>query len=167
MPACQVFHLTPLSFAFVNLKPLLPGHVLVSPRRPVDRLAELTYDEVSDLFLTVQHVGRTVERVFRASALNVAIQDGADAGQSVPHLHTHIIPRTGSDMEAHGGNDRIYEWLEGEPGDVGAHLSEREEGARQRAKFPKVDESARAPRSEDEMNAEAEMLRGEMGDSEL
>ena len=141
--------------------------MLVSPRRRVDRLAELTHDEVADLFLTVQRVGRTVERVFRASALNVAVQDGADAGQSVPHLHAHIIPRARADMEAHGGSDRVYDWLEGERGDVGAHLSEREPGPRDRPKFPKVDESARAPRSEAEMNEEAEMLRGEMEDPRL
>ncbi|KAF7168947.1 hypothetical protein CNMCM5623_001841 [Aspergillus felis] len=59
----QVFHLTPLSFALVNLKPILPGHVLVSPRRRVPRVADLTAAETTDLFLTVQRVGKMVERV--------------------------------------------------------------------------------------------------------
>ncbi|KAF4157838.1 hypothetical protein CNMCM6936_003749 [Aspergillus lentulus] len=62
----QVFHLTPLSFALVNLKPILPGHVLVSPRRRVPRVADLTAAETSDLFLTVQRVGRTGRRRGRA-----------------------------------------------------------------------------------------------------
>ena len=163
----KVFHLTALSFAFVNLKPLLPGHVLVSPRRPVNRLADLTHDEVTDLFLTVQRVGRTVERVFRASASNVAIQDGAEAGQSVPHLHTHIIPRKHADMDDRGGNDAIYGALEGEEGDVGKHLKERDGGGGGRPEFPKVNEEDRRPRTEEEMNVEAEMLRGEMENSKL
>ena len=168
----QVFHTTPLSIAFVNLKPLLPGHVLVSPRRVVPRLAELTQDEVTDLFLTVQRVGRMIERVYNASALNIALQDGTDAGQSVPHVHTHIIPRKRQDLDARGGNDAIYGMLEGEEGDVGKHLQEKAGKTSaapytQRPKFPKVDEATREPRTEAEMNQEAEMLSKEMDNSKL
>ena len=164
----QVFHLTPHTFAFVNLKPLLPGHVLVSPLRSVPRLSDLTSTEVCDLFLTVQRVSRMLERVYEASALNVAMQDGVDAGQSVPHVHAHLIPRKSIDMEEKGGNDAIYGMLEGEDGDVGGHLLLRER-AKRRAKFPAVDDEARVERSEEEMNEEAEMLRREMekeGDGE-
>jgi bis(5'-adenosyl)-triphosphatase len=145
--------------AFVNLKPLLPGHVLVSPRRVVPRLSDLSQDEISDLFLTVQRVGGMVERVFEASALNIALQDGIDAGQSVPHVHTHIIPRKNQDLESKGGNDAIYGMLEGEEGDVGKHLKERDG---ERPKFPKVDEASREPRTQEEMNAEADFFRKEM-----
>lgn len=174
LPACprhveadagQVFHLTPLSIAFVNLKPLLPGHVLVSPRRVVPRLSDLSSEEVSDLFLTVQRVARMIEKTYDASAMNVALQDGVDAGQSVPHVHTHIIPRRRQDLEERGGNDAIYGMLEGEDGDVGRHLSEREtdvEIGRERPKFPKVDDASRKPRTEEDMVKEADMLRGQM-----
>lgn len=155
----KVFHLTPLSYALVNLKPLLPGHVLVIPRRVTPRLSDLSEPEVKDLFLTVQRVGRMIERVYRASGLNVAIQDGADAGQSVPHVHAHIIPRKKADLDARGGADAIYGMLEGEEGDVGAHLQDRLVG---RSKFPKVDEAARQPRSEAEMAEEAHRLALEM-----
>ena len=155
----QVFHLTPLSFAFVNLKPLLPGHVLVSPRRVTPRLSDLSQAEVSDLFLTVQRVGRMVERVYKASSLNVAIQDGPDAGQSVPHVHTHIIPRRSADLDDRGGGDAIYEMLEGEEGDVGAQLKQRNSA---KPKFSAVDNDRREPRSEQEMLKEAEWLATEM-----
>jgi len=155
----QVFHLTPLSFAIVNLKPLLPGHVLVCPRRVVPRLSDLSYDEVVDLFLTVQKVGRMVERVFKASSLNIAMQDGVDAGQSVSHVHTHIIPRKAADLDHRGGGDAIYGMLEGDEGDVGMHLLGR---AGERPKFPKVHEDSRSPRTEEVMAEEAEMLSGEM-----
>ena len=56
----------------------------MSPRRVTPRLSDLTHTEVTDLFLTVQRVGRMIERVYNGTSLNVAMQDGIDAGQSVP-----------------------------------------------------------------------------------
>ena len=166
----QVFHTTPLSYALVNLKPLLPGHVLVSPRRIVPRFNDLSAAEVQDLFLTVQRVSRMVERVFGATSLNIAVQDGVDAGQSVPHVHAHIIPRKREDLADRGGTDAIYRMIEGEEGDVGGHLAERdadERGEGRRARFPAVDaDEDRKPRSEDAMKKEAEWLAGEMAKEE-
>ncbi|KAJ4359999.1 Dinucleoside triphosphate hydrolase [Didymosphaeria variabile] len=156
----QVFHLTPLSYALVNLKPLLPGHVLVSPRRIVPRFNDLSAAEVQDLFLTVQRVSRTIERVFDASALNIAIQDGQDAGQSVPHVHAHIIPRKKHDLPE---PDAIYEMMESEDGDLARQLRKRDEGDVKRGRFPAVDaDEHRKPRSEEDMNKEAEWLFEEM-----
>jgi len=165
----QVFHLTRLSFAIVNLKPLLPGHVLVSPRRVVPRFNDLSVAEVQDLFLTVQRVSRMVERVFSASSLNIAIQDGVDAGQSVPHVHAHIIPRKKDDLEEKGGTDAIYAMMESEDADLSKQLAnkEREAGAglaeeERKSRFPAVDNDSRKPRSDDEMQKEAERLAEEM-----
>ncbi|KAJ5646041.1 Histidine triad (HIT) protein [Penicillium lividum] len=109
----QVFHTTPLTFALVNLKPILPGHVLISPRRVVPRVSDLTPAETSDLFLTVRRVGRMVERVYGGSSLNIAVQDGVDAGQSVAHVHAHIIPRRAADLDHRGGTDAVYDMLDG------------------------------------------------------
>ncbi|KAJ5548041.1 Histidine triad (HIT) protein [Penicillium frequentans] len=165
----QVFHTTTLSYALVNLKPILPGHVLVSPRRVVPRVADLTPAETSDLFLTVRRVGRMVERVYGASSLNIAVQDGVDAGQSVPHVHAHIIPRKAADLDHRGGTDAVYDMLDGEEGDVGKAFKKAEGGERadaetpkKKAKFPVVDNEARKPRTMEEMGAEAEMLAREM-----
>ena len=109
--------------------------------------------------MTVQKVGRMVERVYKASSLNVAIQDGADAGQSVPHVHTHVIPRKKADLDHQGGSDAIYGMMDGEEGDIGKHLEERSSG---RPQFPGVDNESRKPRSEAEMAEEARMLAKEM-----
>jgi bis(5'-adenosyl)-triphosphatase len=165
----KVFHLTPLSYALVNLKPLLPGHVLVSPRRIVPRFNDLSAAEVQDLFLTVQRVSRTVERLFNASALNIAIQDGRDAGQSVPHVHAHIIPRKKDDLSEAGGTDAVYAKMESEDGDLDRQFQEREKMKQQaestepkRGRFPAVDADNRQPRSEEEMREEAEWLAEEM-----
>lgn len=67
----QVFHVTELSFAIVNLKPVVPGHVLVAPRRVEARFAALRADEVADLWATAQLVGKAVERHYGAEALTV------------------------------------------------------------------------------------------------
>lgn len=154
-----------MSFALVNLKPILPGHVLVSPRRVVPRVADLTAAETSDLFLTVRRVGRMVERIHGASSLNIAVQDGVNAGQSVPHVHCHIIPRKAADLDHRGGTDAIYDMLDGEEGDVGKVFRDaynNSERAPTRTKFPVVDDKARKPRGPEEMRAEAQMLAREM-----
>ncbi|XP_071917796.1 bifunctional bis(5'-adenosyl)-triphosphatase/adenylylsulfatase FHIT-like isoform X2 [Coffea arabica] len=102
----EVFYSTHLSYAMVNLRPLLPGHVLVCPRREVKRFVDLTADETSDLWLTAQEVGSQLESYHKASSLTFAIQDGPQAGQTVPHVHIHIVPRKGGDFEK---NDEIYD----------------------------------------------------------
>nr|XP_028943908.1 bifunctional bis(5'-adenosyl)-triphosphatase/adenylylsulfatase FHIT-like [Malus domestica] len=104
-----VFYSTNLSFAMVNLRPLVPGHVLVCPRREVKRFGDLTADETSDLWITAQKVGSRLESYHKASSLTLAIQDGPQAGQSVPHVHIHILPRKVGDFEK---NDEIYDALE-------------------------------------------------------
>ena len=100
-----------------------------------------------------------VERVFQASSLNVAMQDGIDAGQSVPHVHTHIIPRRAADLEDRGGSDAIYGMLDGEEGDIGSHLRE---SFVKRPRPLVVDETKRIHRTEGQMIAEARQLALEM-----
>ncbi|XP_056885373.1 bis(5'-adenosyl)-triphosphatase isoform X3 [Takifugu flavidus] len=81
--ASAVILQTELSFALVNRKPVVPGHVLVCPLRPVERFGDLQPDELADLFTTTQRVANLVERHFGATSLTIAIQDGPEAGQTV------------------------------------------------------------------------------------
>ena len=90
----------------------------------------------------------------------MAVQDGAAAGQSVEHVHAHVIPRKSGDMDVKGGGDKMYEMLEGDEGDVGQALRERET-----PKFPAPD-VGRKDRSEEEMREEAEWLRRKMRELE-
>lgn len=94
IPAATVFYHSPsgLTVAFVNLKPLVPGHVLVTPRRLVPYLADLTEEEMTDLFRSVREVQAIVCEEYGADAANIGIQDGKESGQSVPHVHVHILP---------------------------------------------------------------------------
>lgn len=106
-----------------------------------------------------------VERVYGASSLNIAIQDGVEAGQSVPHVHTHVIPRRRMDLDHVGGTDKIYEMLDGEEGDLGRIQREATgegDGGGRQTRFPAVDNDERKPRSMEEMEEEAEKLAVEM-----
>lgn len=105
LEASQVFYKSSLSMAFVNIMPVLPGHVLVAPFRPALRLSDLSSEEVQDLFLVVQKVQRAVEKHFGASSSTVSIQDGPDAGRSINHIHVHVLPRKPGDFTH---NDNIY-----------------------------------------------------------
>lgn len=58
----------------------------------------------------------------KVTAFNVAMQDGPAAGQTVPHVHFHIIPRREGDMDADGGGDVLYQWLEEEEGNMHQNL---------------------------------------------
>lgn len=136
----------------MNLKPLLPGHILVSPLRVKPLLSDLSQEEVSDLFLTVTKIQRTLKRVYKADAFNIAVQDGSAAGQSVPHVHCHVIPRVKGDP---GEGDKVHEWLEGEEGNVGEHQREAQKG-----EWAKDEE--RKPRTMEEMEREAKWLKEEI-----
>lgn len=105
----QVFYKTRHTFALINLKPLVPGHILIIPlRTQVVRLKDLNHEETIDYFDTLQVIHQFIKWQFKADSLNIAIQDGPEAGQTVPHLHTHVIPR----YRVHNKGDRIYEDLD-------------------------------------------------------
>ncbi|XP_019420003.1 PREDICTED: bifunctional bis(5'-adenosyl)-triphosphatase/adenylylsulfatase FHIT-like isoform X3 [Lupinus angustifolius] len=102
----SVFYTTDLSFAFVNLRPAMPGHVLICPKREAKRVADLTADEITELWIIAQKVGKQLESYHKASSLRFGIQDGPQAGQTVPHVHIHVIPCRNAD---YAKNDDNYE----------------------------------------------------------
>lgn len=137
----DVFLTTKLSFAFVNLRPVVPGHVLISPKRLVQRFTELTAEETSDLWLMAQLVGTKLEDHYKVSSLTFAIQDGPEAGQTVPHVHIHILPRKVGDFER---NDIVYDLIE-----------DKEKELKKKLDLDKE----RMDRTADEMAKEADELR--------
>nr|CAX74273.1 Nitrilase and fragile histidine triad fusion protein [Schistosoma japonicum] len=78
-----VFYQSQLSFAFVNISPLVPGHVLVCPIVCVQRFCHLNPAQIADLYMTVRQVAKRLAEYFSATSLTISIQDGKDAGQSV------------------------------------------------------------------------------------
>ncbi len=85
------------AWAFLTNIPITPGHTLVSPKRVVETIDELTERELLDIFALVKIVKDSLKRVYGAQGFNCAWNEGKDYGQSVPHLHLHIVPRTPED----------------------------------------------------------------------
>ncbi|KAF8899141.1 HIT-like domain-containing protein [Infundibulicybe gibba] len=157
----QAFYRSSLSYAIVNLKPIVPGHVLVVPVRPVARLSELMVQtELSSLMHSVQRVGKIVERAYGADGLTVACQDGKAAGQSVPHVHFHLLPRRFTGDRFQNDNDAVYPTLELAESSLSSDLHTRERQQQQHIPLRVDDDAARLPRTMEEMEKEAGWLRG-------
>lgn len=139
----QVFYKTDDAAAIVNLKPVVPGHVLVIPRTPYKRFAEIPAQEVGALFEVVQKVGRVIEESFSGDSLTITVQDGSNAGQTVPHVHVHILPRRARDIEP---KDQVYDMLN----KFGLELNDVHSG--------KWMDSERQPRTKEQMHEEAQWL---------
>lgn len=107
----QIFYESPLKLTngIVNLRPIVPGHVLVIPKRITPKLADLADEEYDDLWRSARIIQKALESHYKATGFNVAVQDGRSAGQSVPHVHIHILPRKEGDFER---NDDVYDELE-------------------------------------------------------
>ncbi len=91
--------------AFLDHQPLFPGHVLVLPRTHRATLAEVPDDEVAPYFLAVKRVATAVEQAMNADGTFVAIN--IKISQSVPHLHTHVVPRRKGD----GLFGKTFQWI--------------------------------------------------------
>lgn len=85
----------PHAVAFLDHRPLFPGHVLISPRDHVETLPELQSDLVGPFFATVQRVATALPGAMDAQGTFVSINNVVS--QSVPHLHVHVVPRTKGD----------------------------------------------------------------------
>lgn len=84
-----------VALAFLDVRPLFPGHVLVVPRAHVETLPDLPHDQVGPYFERVQRLSVAVRDAMGAAGTFVAMNNAVS--QSVPHLHTHVVPRTKGD----------------------------------------------------------------------
>lgn len=83
---------TDKSLAFLDAFPLTKGHILVIPKNHYVKIQEMKKEDNTDLFDTVRIMAGRIERL--ASSSLIAIHNGKESGQEVPHVHVHIIPRS-------------------------------------------------------------------------
>ncbi len=88
---------TRLSAAFPTNIPIVPGHTILIPRRHIARWDELTPAEQADLEALRQRICAALRHAFGAEGFNFAWNEGKVAGQSIPHLHLHVLPRKQGD----------------------------------------------------------------------
>ena len=83
------------SIAFLDAFPLAKGHTLVIPKNHHVKIQDMSDEENSDLFSLVHKVLPKIDKLTGATL--VAIHNGKEAGQEIPHVHVHLVPRTADD----------------------------------------------------------------------
>ncbi|WP_435348141.1 HIT family protein [Haloarchaeobius sp. HRN-SO-5] len=99
-------------FAFLDVNPLAPGHTLVIPKGHYETLGDVPGDLGADVLTAVHRLVPVVEDAVDADGSTVAFNNGEAAGQEVPHVHCHIVPRFEGD--GHGPIHALF----GGPGEM-------------------------------------------------
>ncbi|MGD9788193.1 MAG: HIT family protein [Sulfuricellaceae bacterium] len=95
-----------LAYALFDAHPVSPGHLLILPIRHVASYFEATAEEKSALFALLDTAKRLLDEQYAPDGYNVGINVGEAAGQTIPHLHVHLIPRYLGDVAQPRGGVR-------------------------------------------------------------
>jgi diadenosine tetraphosphate (Ap4A) HIT family hydrolase len=96
----------PLAAAITDSFPLTPGHTLVVPRRHVASFFELTTNERLAMLGLLDQAKATLDAKYSPNGFNIGVNDGRAAGQTVMHVHIHLIPRYKGDADDPRGGVR-------------------------------------------------------------
>ncbi len=108
LPAERIVAESRMGFVIRDAYPISPGHTLVIPRRHIASFFELETDEHDGLMDLLEQAKTALDLELRPDAYNIGINDGKDAGQTIAHLHIHLIPRYHGDQPDPRGGVR---WL--------------------------------------------------------
>ena len=93
-----------LAFAVYDIQPVSKGHLLIVPKRHVETYFDATRDEINACLDLMESAKTMLDKQFAPDGYNIGINVGAVAGQTVMHLHIHLIPRyTGDQKDPRGG----------------------------------------------------------------
>lgn len=81
------------AIAFLDAYPLTAGHTLVITKNHYAKLQDVEFDQINQLFSLVNKILPSIEKGTGVQGTLIAIHNGKDAGQEIPHLHVHIVPR--------------------------------------------------------------------------
>ena len=104
LPPSRVIDSSQHGLVIRDAYPVSPGHTLIIPRRHTGSFFDLSAEERNDLLTLLDRAKTVLDAEFSSDGYNIGINDGAAAGQTVPHLHIHLIPRyTGDCPDPRGG----------------------------------------------------------------
>ena len=104
LPADRTVLSSANAIALRDAYPISPGHTLIVPRRHIGSFFEATAQERVELLALLNAAKLGLDEEFAPAAFNIGINDGSAAGQTVPHLHIHLIPRyVGDRTDPRGG----------------------------------------------------------------
>jgi histidine triad (HIT) family protein len=86
---------TTYSVSFLDAFPLATGHVLIIPKNHHQKIQDMSIEENTDLFSLVHQMISNIDKITGSTL--VAIHNGKDAGQEIPHVHVHLVPRSKDD----------------------------------------------------------------------
>jgi len=110
------------TFAFLDANPVNPGHTLVIPKEPYKNIETVPEDLLTAVMQTVKFLAPQIQTAVKADGFNIHENNGTVAGQVVPHLHFHIIPRfEGDDFEHWHGAEDYHDGKAGE--EIAARIS--------------------------------------------
>ena len=91
------------TLAFMDIMPAVEGHTLVIPKEPGETLFDISPEAASATMRTTQKVAAAVQKALGVPGIMLAQLNGTAAGQTIPHVHFHILPRSvGADLHFHG-----------------------------------------------------------------
>ena len=109
LPSKRIILETELSMVIRDSFPVSEGHTLIITKRHIESIFDATKEEQIDLLANLEEAKKILDKKFSPDGYNVGINDGKAAGQTVMHLHTHLIPRYSGDTEqAKGGVRWIF-----------------------------------------------------------
>jgi len=79
--------------SFLDINPRNPGHALVIPKKHYETILDMPEREIGDLMLMVRKIAAAVKETMKADGISVGQSNGRAAGQVIPHVHFHVIPR--------------------------------------------------------------------------
>jgi ATP adenylyltransferase len=128
--ATRIFHAGPLVLGLWDGFPVAPGHALLIPRRHVTGWFEATPEERAELTAALDLARAAILKVHRPDGFNIGVNVGAAAGQTVAHLHVHVIPRYAGDVpDPRGGVRHVIPANARYPADAGGEGFVRDTGA--------------------------------------
>jgi len=104
------------AFAFLDIRPLARGHVLVVPKRHAERFGDMSPAAAHAVAELAQEVARRQQTGLGAQGATIAVNDGRAAGQEVMHVHVHVVPRREDD--GFGPIHGLFEPVELRPGEL-------------------------------------------------
>jgi histidine triad (HIT) family protein len=107
LPACKIYEDAD-TLAFMDIGPIVKGHTLVIPKTHYDPLMHTPIAVLHKLIGVVQKVATAQVRGLKADGVNVMQSNGQTAGQVVPHIHFHVIPRFAQDGHTWNWRPKIY-----------------------------------------------------------
>ncbi len=84
-------------FAFLDIKPVNPGHVLVIPKKHYESIHDTPNDIFAKMSVTAKKIATSIQDNLGAKGVNIGMNNGKTAGQVVFHAHIHVMPRYGKD----------------------------------------------------------------------